>query len=261
MLYTANQDEKVEGLRFIEKCYHADEEFNNSLYNTLKNAALNRMFSSKDEDLQLAALKVVNTYFEHFKMDEVDSIFRMTGTVFPEHKNDDCRVSRRRYPSFLLTMTVTNSQSIQATYYSFVKKSYARASPRDRVKSKAKAQLFRGLTYKKKEIVLDILHFVKRDFDIGDNIRETLKKITGDMYISDTEDIYLLYATRMILENTKKTFDFNEPIFQNSLTGSNPSDAYRKFDTTWHTSSSMQPLFVDSQTKPVSVVLQLSFVD
>lgn len=100
MLYSANQEENVEGLWFIEKCYHADEEFNNSLYNTLKSAALNRMFASKDENLQLAALKVVDTYFEHFKMDEVDSIFRMTGTVFPDHKNDDCRVSgrkRRRY--------------------------------------------------------------------------------------------------------------------------------------------------------------------
>ncbi|KAK4516378.1 uncharacterized protein ATC70_011349 [Mucor velutinosus] len=227
MLYNATQDEKVEGLKFIEKCYHTDEEFNSCLYNTLKQAGLNRMFTSNDENLQLAALKVVDTYFDHFKMDEVDSIFRMTGTVFPEHQNDDCR----------------------ATYYSFVRKTYAKASSRDRVKSKAKAQLFRGLIDKKTEIALDIFHFVTRDFGIGDNIRETLKTITGDMYISDTEDIYLLYATRMILENTKKTFDFNEPIFQNSLTGSNTDDVYRKFDTTWHTSSSMQPLFVESQTK------------
>ncbi|GAN09060.1 DNA-dependent protein kinase catalytic subunit isoform 1 [Mucor ambiguus] len=228
MLYNATQDEKVEGLRFIEKCYHTDDEFNNSLYTTLKQAGLNRMFTSKDENLQLAALKVVDTYFEHLKVDEIDSIFRMTGKVFPEHNNDDCR----------------------ATYYSFVMKTYARASSRDRVKLMAKAQLFRGLIDKKTEIALAVFHFVTRDFDIGDNIRETLKKITGNMYISDTEDIYLMYATRMILENTKKTFDFNEPIFQNSLAGSNPADAYRQFDTTWHTFCSMQPLFVDSQAKP-----------
>ncbi|KAF1799211.1 hypothetical protein FB192DRAFT_1333067 [Mucor lusitanicus] len=228
MLYNATQEEKVEGLRFIKTCHQEGEEFNSTLYSTLKQAGLNRMFTSKDEKLQLGALKVVDTYFNDFKMDEIDSIFRMTGKVFPEHENNDCR----------------------AVYYSFVKKTYARASARDRIKSKTKAQLFRGLIDKKNEIALDIFHFVTRDFGVGDNIRETLKKITGDMYLSDTEDIYLLYATRMILENTKKTFDFNEPIFQNSLTGSNPADGYHTFDTTWHTSSSMQPLFVDFQTKP-----------
>ncbi|KAL9555838.1 hypothetical protein MBANPS3_002175 [Mucor bainieri] len=236
LLYNATQDEKVEGLAFIERCYHVeDQEFNDALYNTLKQAGLNRMFTSKDESLQLAALKVVDTYFDHFKADEVDSIFRMTRRVFSEHKNNECR----------------------ATYYSFVKKTYARAGARDRVKPKAKAQLFRGLIDKKPEIALDIFRFVTQDFAIGDNIRETLKKITGDMYLSETEDIYLLYATRMILENTKKTFDFNEPIFQNSLlAGSNAAtNPYREFDTTWHTSSSMQPLFVDSQTRPKKLSL------
>lgn len=108
MLYNATQEEKVEGLRFIKTCHQEGEEFNSTLYSTLKQAGLNRMFTSKDEKLQLGALKVVDTYFNDFKMDEIDSIFRMTGKVFPEHENNDCRVSRSQLcpPEF-----VTNAHS------------------------------------------------------------------------------------------------------------------------------------------------------
>ncbi|KAI8641990.1 hypothetical protein BD408DRAFT_483034 [Parasitella parasitica] len=222
-LYFATQEEKIMALEFINACYNQNE----IIYGTLKKAGLNRMFSSKDEKLQTAALKMVNTMFDDMDGEAIGSIFRILVRVFPEHRNAECR----------------------SLYYSFIKKTYASIKFKDKVKMKAKAQLFRGLIDKDDAIALDIFGFITKDLEIDDNIRTTLLKITGDMYVSETEDIYLLYATRMILENTKKTYDFNEPIFQNSLTGAKMDATYRDIDTAWHSSSSMQPLFVDSQTK------------
>lgn len=136
-------------------------------------------------------------------------------------------------------------------YYSFIKKTYSSIKFKDKAKMKAKAQLFRGLIDKDQSTALDIFNFITQDLKIDENIRSTLLKITGEMYVSETEDIYLLYATKMILENTKKTYDFNEPIFQNPLTGARFDAHYRDINTAWHSSSSMQPLFVDSQSKTV----------
>ncbi|CEP16992.1 hypothetical protein [Parasitella parasitica] len=222
-LYFTTQEEKIMALEFINACYNHNE----IIYGTLKKAGLNRMFSSKDEKLQTAALKIVNTMFDDMDGEAIGSIFRVLVRVFPEHRSAECR----------------------SLYYAFIEKTYSSIKFKNKVKMKAKAQLFRGLIDKDDAIALDIFNFVSSDLKIDDNIRATLLKITGDMYVSETEDIYLLYATRMILENTKKTYDFNEPIFQNSLTGAKMDTNYRSIDTAWHSSSSMQPLFVDSQAK------------
>jgi DNA-dependent protein kinase catalytic subunit len=75
------------------------------------------------------------------------------------------------------------------------------------------------------------------------------------MYIRDTEDVYLLYATRVILNNTKKTYDFSQPIFERSLPNARFDANYQKINTSWHSTSSMMPLFSNSQAKSVSTVL------
>lgn len=88
-LYFATQEEKILGVNFINACYNHDE----IIYTTLRKAGLHRMFTSKDEQLQTAALKISNTMFESMNGDSVGSIFDIIVNVFPEHRNTECRVS------------------------------------------------------------------------------------------------------------------------------------------------------------------------
>jgi DNA-dependent protein kinase catalytic subunit len=81
-----------------------------------------------------------------------------------------------------------------------------------------------------------------------------LNLLYSDMYIRDTEDLYLLYATRVLLNNTKKTYDFNQPIFERPLPNARFDADYQKINTSWHSTSSMMPLFSTSQGKSVSIV-------
>jgi DNA-dependent protein kinase catalytic subunit len=72
------------------------------------------------------------------------------------------------------------------------------------------------------------------------------------MYMPDTEDIYLLYATCMILNNAKGSNFSDEPIFQNPLPSARFDAEYQNIDTSWQNVSSMMPLFRATQEKPVS---------
>jgi DNA-dependent protein kinase catalytic subunit len=67
-----------------------------------------------------------------------------------------------------------------------------------------------------------------------------------------TEDIYLLYATCMVLNNTKKSADFEQPIFNEPLPHARFDADYQHINTSWQTTSSMMPLFKSTQTQVVS---------
>jgi DNA-dependent protein kinase catalytic subunit len=72
------------------------------------------------------------------------------------------------------------------------------------------------------------------------------------MYMPDTEDIYLLYATCMILNNTKKSYDFDKPIFDRPLPNARFDADYQHINTSWQNTSSMMPLFRTTQSRSVS---------
>lgn len=67
----------------------------------------------------------------------------------------------------------------------------------------------------------------------------------------DTEDIYLLYATCMILNNAKQSHFIEEPIFRDPLPNAR-FDADYHINTSWQNASSMMPLFRAIQEKTVS---------
>ena len=68
------------------------------------------------------------------------------------------------------------------------------------------------------------------------------------------ENIYLLYATCLVLNNTKKSFDFNQPIFDKPLPNAKFDGVPQHINTSWSTTSSMLPLFKPTQTQVVSSI-------
>lgn len=73
------------------------------------------------------------------------------------------------------------------------------------------------------------------------------------MYMPETEDVYLLYSTRVVLNNTKKSYDFDQPIFDKPLPNARFDADYQNINTSWQNASSMMPLFRATQSQSVSL--------
>jgi len=67
------------------------------------------------------------------------------------------------------------------------------------------------------------------------------------MYDTQAEDKFLNYATYMLLDRTKKSSDYTEPIFSEPLPNAKFSDNYANIDTSWRHTTAMTPLFVNTQ--------------
>jgi len=67
------------------------------------------------------------------------------------------------------------------------------------------------------------------------------------MYDTQAEDKFLNYATYMILDRTKKSSDYSEPIFSEPLPNAKFNDQFANIDTSWRNTSAMTPLFVQTQ--------------
>lgn len=74
------------------------------------------------------------------------------------------------------------------------------------------------------------------------------------MYMPETENAYLLYSTRIILFNTKKSYDFDQPIFDKPLPNARFDANYQNINTSWKNASSMMPLFRTTQSQSVNMV-------
>ena len=82
------------------------------------------------------------------------------------------------------------------------------------------------------------------------------------MYDTQAEDKFLSYATYMLLDRTKKSSDYTEPIFADPLPNAKFSDSYANIDTSWRNTAAMTPLFVPtqhSQSQVRVVLLHLCF--
>lgn len=74
-----------------------------------------------------------------------------------------------------------------------------------------------------------------------------LLHIIRNMYAPEVEDLFLNYATHILFEPTKKTFEYDKPIFDESLPNAKFDQEYEKIDTSWQRSTAMTPLFVSTQ--------------
>jgi hypothetical protein len=80
--------EKVLALTFINACWKDDE----TVYYTLKVNGITRMLTSRDEKLQIVALKVFNTLFSIMDADDLKSNIKKLLKIFTDHPNSECRV-------------------------------------------------------------------------------------------------------------------------------------------------------------------------
>ncbi|KAI9359803.1 hypothetical protein BD770DRAFT_319254 [Pilaira anomala] len=215
--------EKLLALKCIAACWQDDD----MVYHKLIEAGLERMISSRDENMQIAALTVLNKIFDILKDHEIDWIIKRITLSCSEHNNN--------------------------LYYSFLKKAYL-ASKENRLalKSEIKAYLFKGLIDKNNDTSQVMYNFIEATFGFTDDINLTLQKITSELYMADTEDIYLLYSTRLILINTKKSYDFDQPIFDKPLPNAKFDSNYQNINTSWQNASSMMPLFRDTQSQSMN---------
>lgn len=81
--------------------------------------------------------------------------------------------------------------------------------------------------------------------------------IARNMYDPQAEDTFLTYATYMLLDPTKKSSDYTEPIFADSLPNAKFSDSYSNIDTSWRNTSVMTPLFVHTQQSQPQVKIAI----
>src|SRR5690554_6721484 len=68
-----------------------------------------------------------------------------------------------------------------------------------------------------------------------------------NMYDTQAEDKFLYYATYMLLDRTKKSSDYSEPIFAEPLPNAKFGENYASIDTSWKNTAAMTPLFVQTQ--------------
>ncbi|RCI04461.1 hypothetical protein CU098_001246, partial [Rhizopus stolonifer] len=222
-------EDKVLALNYINACW--SKERDQDIYNCLYSAGIPKNFSSRDENLQIVILKVLNTIFEVLKKDQVKEIIKQTVDIFSEHTNEECR----------------------SLHFEFLKKAYEGGMSKDMQRT-IKAEILKGLVDKDERISFSILDFVKKTWAITDDIRATILTITSELFMDETQDIYLLYATRIVLDNTRSTYDINEPLFDKPLPEARFDAGYQKINTNWqHSTSYMMPLFSASQTRTLEI--------
>src|SRR4051794_10887513 len=80
-----------------------------------------------------------------------------------------------------------------------------------------------------------------------------------NMYDTQAEDQFLNYATYMLLDRTKKSSDYTEPIFQESLPNAKFNVSFANIDTSWKHTAAMTPLFVNTQPSQSQVCIFFLF--
>ncbi|KAI9251048.1 hypothetical protein BY458DRAFT_559563 [Sporodiniella umbellata] len=217
--YTGAQ--RIEALNVIRACWTNDQAF----LHILNRSGLLAMISYRDTNTQIAVLKLLNKIFENFTDESVTPVIEAMADAFIEHESIDCKV----------------------LYYSFLKKFFNPPRKDIKLQQRLKTLIFKGLVDSNKSVAGEMFDYIESVYELENDIKQALLKITHNMYTPDTEDVYLLYCTQMILRNCKKSHQFEKPIFENQLPNARFDANYRKINTSWQKNFSMTPLFAQSQ--------------
>ncbi|CAG8511510.1 8195_t:CDS:10 [Diversispora eburnea] len=115
-----------------------------------------------------------------------------------------------------------------------------------KIKKKVKSGLLRGLADVNESIQQTITEFWHEQQELSQDTFARLKVLIGNLYSSEIETIFLHYACFLLLEGSKKSPDYNKPMFDQPLPHSK-FDNYDNIDTSWQFHSTMTPLFVNTQ--------------
>ncbi|KAG0205959.1 hypothetical protein BGX33_007637 [Mortierella sp. NVP41] len=179
----------------------------------------------KDEGTQFAALSIIYGLWESLKPEQIMYFLDTLVFEFSSHSSMECR----------------------KLYYSILMVLFDKHADSPNVSKAVRTQLLRGLGDPSESIRHTVVEFWYGKNRLPTNTFQRLEQIVRNMYDPQAEDTFLTYATYMLLDPTKKSSDYTEPIFADALPNAKFSDSYSNIDTSWRSNSVMTPLFVHTQ--------------
>ncbi|KAF9401271.1 hypothetical protein BGX21_002182 [Mortierella sp. AD011] len=179
----------------------------------------------KDEGTQFAALSIIYGLWESLKADQILYFLDTIILEFSSHSSVECR----------------------KLYYSILMVLFDKHAGTPSVSNILRTQLLRGLGDPSESIRHTVVEFWYGKNRLPTNTFQRLGDIVRNMYDTEAEDKFLNYATYMLLDRTKKSSDYTEPIFQEALPNAKFGEGYARIDTSWRHTVAMTPLFVSTQ--------------
>ncbi|KAG0369575.1 hypothetical protein BGZ54_009551 [Gamsiella multidivaricata] len=187
----------------------------------------------RDEATQFAALSIIYALWDSMKPEQILYFMDTIILEFSSHTSIECR----------------------KLYYSILMVLFDKHVGTPTVANVLRTQLLRGLGDPSESIRHTVVEFWYGKNRLPANVFQRLGEIVNirltitfrNMYDTEAEDKFLNYATYMLLDRTKKSSDYTEPIFSEPLPNAKFSDDYANIDTSWRHTVAMTPLFVNTQ--------------
>ncbi|KAF9955057.1 hypothetical protein BGZ72_004086 [Mortierella alpina] len=179
----------------------------------------------RDEATQFAALSIIYGLWESLEAKHIMYFLDTLVLEFSSHSSMECR----------------------KLYYSILMVLFDKQVDTPMVASVLRTQLLCGLGDPSESIRHTIVEFWYDKNRLPADTFLRLQELVGNMYDTQAEDKFLSYATYMLLDRTKKSSDYTEPIFADPLPNAKFSDSYANIDTSWRNTAAMTPLFVPTQ--------------
>ncbi|RHZ54169.1 hypothetical protein Glove_429g27 [Diversispora epigaea] len=231
---TTINDKKFLALELISFCADSEPDLltnlkKSHLLNLLKHRQIFCFLIVSNDSEQLIALRILNGVLKQQYDSELINYFLETLIEsFHDHQNIECR---KFYYSILIQL---------------YKNIPDQSSDYKKIKKKVKSGLLRGLADVNESIQQTITEFWHEQQELSQDTFARLKVLIGNLYSSEIETIFLHYACFLLLEGSKKSTDYNKPMFDQPLPHSK-FDNYDNIDTSWQFHSTMTPLFVNTQ--------------
>ncbi|KAF9205542.1 hypothetical protein BGZ49_003876 [Haplosporangium sp. Z 27] len=195
------------------------------LFQSLQGLNFLGCLKQKDEATQFAALSIIYGLWELLKADQILYFLDTIVLEFSSHSSVECR----------------------KLYYSILMVLFDRFIDTPAISKVLRTQLLRGLGDSSESIRHTVVDFWYGKNRLPINTFQRLGDIVRNMYDAEAEDKFLNYATYMLLDRTKNSSDYSEPIFQEALPNAKFSDNYARIDTSWRYTAAMTPLFINTQ--------------
>ncbi|KAF9986247.1 hypothetical protein BGZ75_002051 [Mortierella antarctica] len=179
----------------------------------------------RDEATQFAALSILYGLWESLEASQIMYFLDTLVLEFSSHSSMECR----------------------KLYYSILMVLFDKQADTPMVAGVLRTQLLCGLGDSSESIRHTIVEFWYDKNRLPADTFLRLQELVGNMYDTQAEDKFLSYATYMLLDRTKKSSDYTEPIFADPLPNAKFSDSYANIDTSWRNTAAMTPLFVPTQ--------------
>ncbi|CAG8489558.1 14379_t:CDS:10 [Funneliformis mosseae] len=241
------ENKKILALEIISFCAGHDRD----LFTNLQSDRLLGFLKHRDENEQLLALRILSGILHDIDNSTIDYYLDNLIESFQDHPNNDCR----------------------KIYYTILVKMYNKINgindKEKETKQKLKINLLRGLVDTDESIqqaliefwhvqeelsrdtftkLKELIGFVLINFAIKNKVDTYLiLNMTRNLYSTEAENLFLNYACYLLLEGSKKSIDYNKPIFNQPLPQSKFDENYDDIDTSWRVNNTMTPLFVNSQ--------------